>query len=125
LYCWQEFDPAPGRGLCRERDKVGIGQGQPCNPATDRCRLGLYCRIGEQVEVGECTLLPGLGEPCADFARNLNEECREGDCVNEGGELRCRLLGEEGAACEANTWCLSLSCQEGACAPFEEVFCAP
>ncbi len=125
LYCWQEFDPAPDRGICREEGKVGIGLDQPCNPATDRCRLGLYCRIGDQVEVGQCAVLPDLGESCADFSRNLNEECRTGECRQVDGEAECIMLGDTGDACTASAQCLSLSCQEGQCAPFEAVFCSP
>lgn len=126
LYCWQAFEPEEGLGRCREQNKVGVGQDQPCHPSTDRCRLGLYCRIdGDDVELGSCQVLPDLGEPCADFSRNLNEECRSGACVPGGTEPLCVELLEAGQPCERGAQCLSTSCQEGACAPFEAVFCSP
>lgn len=122
LYCWQEFTPEPG-GLCREQDKVGVGEGQPCNPSTDQCRLGLYCRVETQDAPGVCVLLPGLGEPCVDFSSNLDQACREGECIFVDGEARCALLLGEGEACQSGAQCLSTSCPDGRCAAFREVFC--
>ncbi len=124
LYCWEEFIEEPGVGICRENQKVGVGEGQPCNPLVDRCRLGLFCRMGEIVGVGECAVLPDIGEACADFSRNLNEECRTGDCVFVEGGQRCIEKGDAGAVCGSGQECLSTSCREGICAAFEEVFCS-
>ena len=122
LYCWDEFDPEPLVGICRENSKVGVGEGQPCNPLIDRCRLGLFCR-SEEVGLGECTVLPDIGEACADFSSNLNEECRTGECVFTDGGLLCIEKGEGGALCSTGEECLSTSCREGVCAAFEDVFC--
>lgn len=117
LYCWEDH---PEGARCREEGKVGVPPGALCNPALDRCALGHYCRIGDRSpEVGACALLPGLGEPCEDFSRNLNSACREGVCL--GGV--CALLKAPGEACEARAECLSGACAAGSCAPFEEVVC--
>lgn len=123
LYCWFEFNPEDGVGACREDSKVGIGEGQPCNPLVDRCRLGLFCEETDVIGVGECVGLPALGEACADFARNLNEECRNGACVFVDGAPLCIEKGDAGAPCGSGDECLSTSCVEGACAAFDEVFC--
>lgn len=126
LYCWQEFDPDPLLGVCREEFKVGIGAGEPCNPSIDKCRLGLYCRITDLAipQVGECAVLPTLEESCADFSHNLNEECREGQCLDlGGGEFICRHKGDAGTPCVVKDECLSTVCLDGTCAAFDEVYC--
>ncbi len=126
LYCWEEFDPDPLLGVCREEFKVGIAAGEPCNPAIDRCRLGLYCEITDIAvpQVGECSVLPTLDQNCADFSRNLNEQCREGSCIElEDGQFICRPKGDAGTACVVKDECLSTVCLDGRCAAFDEVYC--
>jgi hypothetical protein len=127
LYCWEEFDPDPLLGVCREDFKVGIAATEPCNPAIDRCRLGLYCAIVDLAvpQLGACEVLPVLGQPCADFSSNLNEQCREGSCVElEDGQFVCKHKGDTGAECSVKDECLSTVCLEGACAAFDEVYCS-
>ena len=126
LYCWEEFDPDPLLGVCREEFKVGVAAGEPCNPALDRCRLGLFCEITDVgvPQVGQCSVLPTLEQPCADFSRNLNEQCREGSCVElEDGQFICRHKGDAGAQCVVKDECLSTVCLSGQCAAFDEVYC--
>lgn len=124
LYCWEFGSDDPERGACRAESKVGLGEGERCNPALDRCRLGLYCRIeGDEAGVGVCALLPGLGESCADFARNLNEQCREGACVRLDGDLVCAQLASEGEACTYDGACVSEVCVNGVCLPYDDVVC--
>ena len=122
LYCWD--DPLFETGSCREQAKVGVAQGEPCNPVLDRCRLGLFCRRDVSgSEVGECALLPELGEGCADFPSNLNEECRVGECAFIGGTATCIELLPDGAPCESREQCISGACPDGACQAYEEVNC--
>ncbi len=124
LYCWFEFTPEDLQtGVCREDRKVGVGQDEPCNPLVDRCRLGLFCRAGDNIGLGQCEVLPDVGEACADFTRNLNEECRTGSCVFVDGAPVCIEKGDAGAPCGSGEECLSTSCVDGACAAFEDVYC--
>ncbi|MEO1273079.1 MAG: hypothetical protein AAFX99_33745, partial [Myxococcota bacterium] len=122
LYCWD--DPLFETGSCREQAKVGLAEEEPCNPVLDRCRLGLFCRRDVPgSDVGTCTLLPGLGEPCADFPSNLNEECRVGVCVFDAGTATCIELRADGQPCTNREQCISGACADGVCQDVEEVRC--
>jgi len=125
LYCWLDYpDDSPRDGLCREEGKVGIAKDEVCNPALDRCRLGLYCRTSDlSTEFGTCTLLPELHQTCADFGHNLNAQCRDGVCIERDGQFTCVDLKEPGEGCQRREECISGACAAGLCAAFEDTLC--
>lgn len=123
LYCWDRGEAAPP--VCRPNSVVGIEIGAPCHPDFDRCGLGLYCRSDAGQDFGTCTLLPGPGASCADFAHGLFERCRRGACAPVGDDLVCVEVRPIGEACRTPEECATGSCVEGACAATEALGCRP
>ena len=83
-----------------------LGAGSAC-ASSSNCQADALCLKGQ------CTALPGLGEPCA-----LTQACRDGTCLQgaalDGGFLCTPLLGPA-ADCSSDAQCASGRCSQNAC----------